>query len=104
MLCVYDGCCMNLPNGERAIVDIRKPQEYCLNPQHPRGRHKARVFASVGIREAEAEELRTALPDAAITRKNLPRLTSYVPWQGSSWPELRCTRWLRWSRISHRKA
>jgi hypothetical protein len=56
---------MKLPNGARAIVDIRKLQGYCLNPQHPRGRNKARVFASVGIREADAEELKTALRAAA---------------------------------------
>ncbi|MGB7760698.1 MAG: DUF6883 domain-containing protein [Bryobacteraceae bacterium] len=56
---------MRLPNGDRAIVDIRKLQEYCLNPQHPRGRNKARVFASVGIRETDAEELRTHLLAAA---------------------------------------
>jgi hypothetical protein len=56
---------MRLPNGERAVVDIRKLQEYCLNPQHPRGRNKARVFASVGIWEAYAEELRTHLLAAA---------------------------------------
>ena len=56
---------MKLPNGEYAIVDIRKLLEYCLNSQHPRGRNKARVFASVGIREADSEELRTALLAAA---------------------------------------
>ena len=56
---------MKLPNGARAIVGIRKLREYCLNPQHPRGRNKARVFASVGIRDADAEELRTALVAAA---------------------------------------
>jgi hypothetical protein len=56
---------MKLPNGARAIVEIRKLQEYCLNSQHPRGRNKARVFASVGIREADAEELRTTLVAAA---------------------------------------
>jgi hypothetical protein len=56
---------MKLPNGERAIVDIRKLQEYCLNAQHPRGRNKARVFASVGIRQADADVLRTALVVAA---------------------------------------
>jgi hypothetical protein len=33
-----------VPNAERAILDIRKIAEYCLNPMHPRGRHKARVF------------------------------------------------------------
>ena len=56
---------MKLPNGERAIVDGRKLQGYCLNPQHSRGRNKARVFASVGIRQADAEEFRTALLAAA---------------------------------------
>jgi len=56
---------MKLPNGEHAIVDIRKLQAYCLNARHLRGRNKARVFASVGVREADAEELRTALLAAA---------------------------------------
>jgi hypothetical protein len=56
---------MKLPHGERASVDIRKLQEYCLNSEHPRGRNKARVFASVGIREADAEVLRSALLAAA---------------------------------------
>ena len=63
---------MKLPNGERAIVDIRKLLEYCLNPQHPRGRNKARVFASIGIREADAEELRTALLAAAMNAEAEP--------------------------------
>jgi hypothetical protein len=56
---------MRLPNGDRAVVDIRKLQDYCLNLQHPRGRSKARVFASVGIREADAEEFRDLLLLAA---------------------------------------
>jgi hypothetical protein len=56
---------MKLPNGGRAIVDIRKLQGYCLDPQHPRGRNKARVFASAGIRHADAGELRIALLAAA---------------------------------------
>jgi len=33
-----------LPHGKEAILDIRKIEPYCLNPLHPRGRHKARVF------------------------------------------------------------
>ena len=57
---------MRLPNGDRAIVDIRKLRNYCLNPHHLRGRNKARVFASVGIREPDAEILRSALLDAAV--------------------------------------
>jgi len=54
-----------LPVTTRAIVDIRKLQDYCLNSQHPRGRNKARVFAAVGIRSTDAEDLRTALSAAA---------------------------------------
>lgn len=59
---------MKLPNPERAIVDIRKLRDYCLNPSHGRGRHKARVFASaLGLGVDDAEELRAALLDAART-------------------------------------
>src|ERR1700733_3991375 len=58
---------MKLPNGALAVVDIRKLRAYCLNPYHPRGRSKARVFASVGIREDDADELRTALLQAACS-------------------------------------
>jgi hypothetical protein len=57
---------MKLPNGERAIVDIRKLEGYCLNAQHSRGRNKARVFASVGVGQADAEVLRKALLAAAV--------------------------------------
>ena len=57
---------MKLPNGEDALVDLQKLRGYCLNPEHPRGRNKARVFAAVGIRQQDAEELRAALLAAAI--------------------------------------
>jgi hypothetical protein len=63
---------MRLPNGERAIVDIQKLTAYCLNLQHTRGRHKARVFASLGITEGDAEALREALIDAARNGEALP--------------------------------
>jgi hypothetical protein len=56
---------MKLPNGERAILDLRKLEEYCLNPHHPRGRNKARVFASVGIGQAASNVLTEALLAAA---------------------------------------
>lgn len=57
-----------LPFGESAIVDLAKLVDYCLNPSHPRGRHKARVFASVlGIAANDADFLRTELLLAART-------------------------------------
>lgn len=53
---------MRLPNGDRAFVDIRKLRDYCLNPAHLRGRHKARVFAAaLGLTADDAEELRQLL-------------------------------------------
>jgi hypothetical protein len=33
-----------LPNAENAVVEIRKLSEYCLNPEHPKGKDKARLF------------------------------------------------------------
>lgn len=65
---------MKLPNAERAIVDIRKLQEYVLNPYHARGRHKARVFESaLGLTLSDAEELRAALLEAAHRLDAAPR-------------------------------
>jgi hypothetical protein len=58
----------HLPNGDRAIVDIRKLTDYCLNPSHPRGRHKARVFRqAAGLQQGDAAWLRDTLLEAAPT-------------------------------------
>ena len=66
---------MRLPGGDKAIVEIEKLTEYCLNPEHPRGKHKARVFESVlGFTLANAEELREALLEAAVTEEATPGL------------------------------
>lgn len=47
-------------------MDITKLRDYCLSFDHPRGEHKARVFASVlGLTAEDAEELREALLSAA---------------------------------------
>ncbi len=64
---------MNLPGGDRAIVDREKLTAYCLNPEHPRGKHKARVFAAaLGITAENVDELRAALVAAAVTREAQP--------------------------------
>jgi hypothetical protein len=53
---------MTLPGAENAIVEIEKLRDYCLNPEHPRGKHKARVFRSaLGMTEDDAEELKDAI-------------------------------------------
>lgn len=35
-----------LPNAEGTVVELRKLRGYCLSEEHPKGKHKARVFAS----------------------------------------------------------
>lgn len=59
---------MYLPNSDFAIVELEKLRNYCLNPEHPQGKHKARVFATaLGITVADAERLRDMLLSAART-------------------------------------
>lgn len=62
---------MKLPNGDRAVVELAKLTDYCLDPGHPRGRHKARVFAaSLGVGRQHASRLRVALLEAAAGRED----------------------------------
>ncbi len=49
-------------------MDVRKLRDYCLNPFHDEGKHKARVFAAVlGMTAADAEALRNILLQAIRT-------------------------------------
>ncbi len=60
---------MLLPNSKRAIIDLRKLRDYCLNPDSPRGRHKARIFATaLGLTAADASKLRAKLLEVVQTR------------------------------------
>lgn len=62
-----------LPNPENAVVEMRKLRSYCLSLEHPRGRHKARVFASaLGLTAENSEELRQALLSAAVSEEATP--------------------------------
>ncbi len=57
---------MKLPGAGHAVVNFVKLVDYCLNPIHPRGRHKARVFASAfGLTRADALWLSEQLLRAA---------------------------------------
>jgi hypothetical protein len=59
---------MTIPNAEHAVVDIRKLRDYCLNPMHDEGQHKARLFAIVlGMTTDDAEDLRALLLQAVKT-------------------------------------
>ena len=49
---------MILPNASLAIVDPVKIHDYCLNLEHPRGKHKAKVFQDVfGITKNDTNDL-----------------------------------------------
>ena len=61
---------MKLPNGERADLGV-KLEEYVLNPLHPDGRHKARVFAALGITLTDRSVLRQAILDAATSSNDV---------------------------------
>jgi hypothetical protein len=64
---------MKMPNGDRAVVDLVKLTDYCLNPDHPRGKHKARVFlAACGFTSENAESMRDQLLDAAAHSEARP--------------------------------
>jgi hypothetical protein len=53
---------MLISNAEKAVVDIRKLRDYCLNSEHDDGKHKARLFLSLlGMTADNAEELRQIL-------------------------------------------
>jgi len=56
---------VRLPRAEDAVVDLGKLRDYVLSAEHPRGRHKARVFrSSLAIGAGDAAWLRAAILDA----------------------------------------
>ena len=58
---------MKLPNAEKAVVDIAKLRDYCLNPNHPEGKHKARAFKEkLGITKDDADRLRQVILEAVL--------------------------------------
>lgn len=59
---------MKIPNAEMAIVDIRKLRDYCLNPVHDEGKHKAHLFkVALNLTANNAEDLREILLEAIKT-------------------------------------
>lgn len=58
---------MKLPNAEQAVIDIEKLRDYSLNLNHPKGKHKARVFlAALGLKADDAERLREMIMEAIL--------------------------------------
>jgi len=58
---------MKIPNNKNAVVDIAKIRDYCLNPDHSVGKHKAHVFKSVlNLTVEDAPMLRETLLNAVL--------------------------------------
>lgn len=58
---------MKLPNAQDAIIEIEKLRDYALSPEHPVGKHKARVFeASLGLLQDHSEMIQERLLSAAM--------------------------------------
>ena len=62
-----------LVNADKAELDTRKLTEYALNPDHPVGGNKARVFSSAtGFNQANAAELAEQLRAGVAQNKPIP--------------------------------
>jgi hypothetical protein len=70
---------VQIPFAERAFIDMRKLEDYCLDPTHPVGRDKAVVFRSaLGFTAADAPALRDLILRAASTEEaRLGRLDEF---------------------------
>lgn len=56
-----------LPNAENAEIPIEKLKDYCLNENHPKGKHKARVFkATFGYTADDAEQLKDLIQEEVL--------------------------------------
>jgi hypothetical protein len=68
---------VRLPNYHSAVVEIEKLRDYSLNPNHPVGKHKARVFkAALGITLEDAEWLRQRALETAMSEDVSPGMAS----------------------------
>ena len=55
---------------DAAIIDPVKLRDYCLSPEHPRGKHKARVFQSVlGLEQKDWQLLADAIRENLAEEK-----------------------------------
>jgi len=94
---------MKLPNGAQAIIPEGKLEDYCLNPFHPDGKHKAKVFEkALGITQANSIELEKLVLQSAefgeITKEQendfgkMYRVEDEV--DGINQKEILCTLWI----------
>jgi hypothetical protein len=57
-----------LPRADEATIDPRKLKDYALNPDHPRGQHKARAFyQALELTQEDWEELRDQILEQLVS-------------------------------------
>lgn len=72
-----------LPNYDKAVIQPEKLYDYVLNPDHPLGQHKARVFKSVlGIERAHAEVLADVIKGSLLRASAIQGVSNEY---GESW-------------------
>ncbi|MEL7504673.1 MAG: DUF6883 domain-containing protein [Cyanobacteria bacterium J06554_6] len=56
---------MQLPNADKAYINHDKLKDYSLNLEHPRGKHKARLFAAIlALKVEDIDDLKVIILDA----------------------------------------
>ena len=70
---------MALPNADKAIIPLEKLREYILNPNHPKGKHKARAIRNAtGLEAKDGEwirnQIRAQIPQTIVFDQ---RVTSF---------------------------
>jgi hypothetical protein len=69
---------MKIPNAEHAVVDTAKLSGYCLNPNHPYGKNKARLFESLlGLRVEHSANLRERILKAVLDNEAIAGEVDY---------------------------
>jgi filamentous hemagglutinin len=72
-----------LPHHGNAVIAIQKLRDYALDPENPKGKNKARVFAAaLGIRREHAEALALLLKDSL---SRAPAVRGTRDWYGERW-------------------
>ncbi len=72
-----------LPQHEKAVVPIEKLRDYALDPDHPEGKHKARVFkAALGIEQTHADVLAQILKESLF---RAPAVSGIKDQRGQRW-------------------
>lgn len=98
-----EGGASRLIGANRAVIDPRKLTEYALNPSHPVGKNKARMFESAfGFNQSNADDLISQIQRGVMENNPIPgksdqygnRFTVDIPVTGPSGSGVVRTGWI----------